>query len=504
MDFLQKIGAVWEKIGLVQRALLVALVLTFIIGGALLVHWARKPDMRILYHDLSPENASKIADKISERGVAYEMRNGGTSIYVPVDKVYQLRMDVAGEGLATGSIVQPGWDGLEKQEFGVHPDVQNAKIKRALQEELAKSIQMIDGVSYARVHIVSSEQTVFTSEAGKTTASVILQLKPGYRPSSLNVAAITHLVSGSIEGLSSENVTVVDSRGRLLTSDSDSIMTSGAGTVQDYRERVEQNLANKAEEMLTTVLGPGRAIVRVSAVIDMNSVSTVTETYDPTGKVMTSEEILTDSETEAGTVLAEGEPAVPGSKKTTENISTEYEVGKSVKQEVILPGQITSLKVAAFVDLTPADANEASAGAEAAKIMQVTDVQEIIQNALGIEDPSAIKVVDVKMNRPLESLVEEQPSSWPRYTAIARQASLGIMAICALMVFRMFRGAKKKVSKKGEAGHLPEGEGPAGLLPAEAGRAEPLVLRRQIAKALRSNPEQVKQLFASWIEEKGD
>ncbi|GAJ07323.1 unnamed protein product, partial [marine sediment metagenome] len=231
-----------------------------------------------------------------------------------------------------------------------------------------------DGVSYARVHIVSSEQTVFTSEAGKTTASVVLQLKPGYRPSSLNIAAITHLVSGSIEGLSSENVTVVDSRGRLLTSDSDSIMTSGAGTVQDYRERVEQNLANKAEEMLTTVLGPGRAIVRVSAVIDMNSVSTVTETYNPTGKVMTKEEILSDSETEAGTVLAEGEPAVPGSKKTTENISTEYEVGKSVKQEVILPGQITSLKVAAFVDLTPADANEASAGTEAAKIMQVADV----------------------------------------------------------------------------------------------------------------------------------
>ena len=296
---------------------------------------------------------------------------------------------------------------------------------------------------------------------------------------------------------------MVDSRGRLLTNDSDSIMTSGAGTVQDYRERVEQNLANKAEEMLTTVLGPGRAIVRVSAVIDMNSVSTVTETYNPAGKVISKEEILSDSETEPGTASAEGEPAVPGGEKKTENISTEYEVGKSVKQEVILPGQITSLKVAAFVDLTPADANEASAGTEAAKIMQVSDVQEIIQNALGIEDPAAIKVVDVKINRPIESLIEAEASGWSRYAVIARQASLGIMAICALLVFRMFRGAKKKVSKKGEAGQLPEVEGPAGLLPAEAGRAEPLVLRRQIAHALRSNPEQVKQLFASWIEEKG-
>lgn len=504
MDFLQKIGVVWGKLGVAQRAILVALVFMFIIGGAVLIYWVRKPDMRMLYHDLSPENASKIVEKISELGVAYELHNGGTSIYVPVDKVYQLRMDVAGEGLETGSIVQPGWDGLDKQEFGVHPDVQNTKIKRALQEELAKSIQLIEGVSYARVHIVSSGQTVFTSDAGKATASVILRLVPGYRSSSLNVAAITHLVSGSVEGLNSENVTVIDSQGRLLTSAADSTMASGAGTVQDYRERVERNLASKVEDMLTAVLGPGRAIVRVSAVIDMNSVSTIREIYDPTGKVVIKEEILSDSETEPGIASSNGEPAIPGGKKTKENISTEYEHSKTTEQKVVMPGQISSLKVAAFVDLSVADANESSTGAEAAKIMQITDVKEIIQNALGIEDLAAIKVVDVKINRPVESLVMEEASSWPRYTAIVRQASMGIMAICALLVFRMFRGANEKTSKKGKKGELPGAEGPAGLLQAQASSTEPSALRRQIASALKSNPKQVKQLFASWIEEKGN
>jgi flagellar M-ring protein FliF len=237
MGFVQKIRAIWEKISLVQRALLVAIVLTFIIISGFLVHWARRPDMRMLYNDLAPEEAAEITEKINEQGIAYELRNGGTSVYVPKEKVYQLRLDMAKEGLPSGE--QGGYKIFDNEKIGISPFVQNVNLKRALQDELAKSIQMIDGVNQARVHIVSSEQTLFTSEAGKTTASVVLRLRPGYRLSALNIAAITHLVSGSVEGLTSENVTVIDSQGRLLSSQSDQAMASGTGTVQDYRERVE-------------------------------------------------------------------------------------------------------------------------------------------------------------------------------------------------------------------------------------------------------------------------
>jgi len=499
MNFFQKIGAVWRKIGLVQRALLIALFLTFVAAGALLTYWARRPDMRMLYQEIAPEEAAKITEKISDKGIAYELRNGGTSIYVPREQVYQLRLDMAKEGLPIGE--QGGYKIFDNEKIGVSPFVQGVNLKRALQEELAKSIQMIDGVVHARIHIVSPEQTLFTTDAGKTTASVVLRLRPGYKLSSLNIAAITHLVSGSVEGLTSENVTVIDSQGNLLSRESDPTMASGASTVQDYRERVEQNLARKVEDMLAAVLGPGRATVRVSAIIDMNSVSTVTEKLEPKG-VPTKEEIVSGSETGAGTPSAEGGPAIPGSTKKDETITTEYEVGKTVTQEIVLPGQIKSLKVAAFVDLSISDANDAGAGNSAAKIMQESDVVAIIQNALGLEDETAIKVVDVKFNRPLESLVEEEPSSWPRYIAIARQASFGIMAVCALLVLRMFRGAKSKVTSTAAAGQLPEAEGAAGLLPGGGGISEPLVLRRQIASALEQNPEHVKQLFASWLEEK--
>jgi flagellar M-ring protein FliF len=502
MGFVQKIRAIWEKIGLVQRALLVAIVMTFVIISGLLVHWARRPDMRMLYKDLVPEEAAEITEKISEQSIAYELRNGGTSIYVPKEKVYQLRLDMAKEGLPSGE--QGGYKIFDNEKIGISPFVQSVNLKRALQDELAKSIQMIDGVDQARVHIVSSEQTLFTSEAGKTTASVVLKLRPGYRLSSLNIAAITHLVSGSVEGLISENVTIIDSQGRLLSSKSDQTMASGAGTVQDYRERVEQNLEDKVEEMLTTVLGPGRAKVRIHAVVDMNSVSTVTEKYEPKG-VATKEEITTGSETGAGSEAAGGQTA-PGSTKKDETIVTEYQVGKTVTQEVILPGEIISLSVAAVVDLSPADVNEAESGGQAANIMDPNDVEKLIENALGLDlaGGDSLKVVNARFHQPVDSLLDEELKAGLDFVAIARQASLGIMAVCALLVLRMFRGAKKKVKAEAGQEQLGAGEGQAGLLPGGAGGSEPLLLRRQIASALENNPERVRQLFTSWIEEKGE
>ncbi len=503
MGFVQKIRAVWEKVSLVQRALLVAIVLAFVIVSGLLVHWARRPDMRMLYNELAPEEAAEITEKISEQGVAYELRNAGTSIYVPKEKVYQLRLDMAKEGLPTGG--QSGYKIFDNEKIGISPFVQSVNLKRALQEELAKSIQMIDGINHARIHIVSSEQTLFTSEAGKTTASVVLRLKPGYRLSSLNIAAITHLISGSVEGLTSGNVTVIDSQGRLLSSESDQTMAGGAGTVQDYRERVEQNLEDKVEEMLTTVLGPGRAKVRIHAVVDMNSVSTVTEKLEPKG-VVTNEEITTGSETGAvGTPVA-GEATASGSLKKDETIITEYQIGKTVTQEVTLPGEIISLSVAAVVDLSPPDSNEAGSGGQVANAMDPNDVEKLIENALGLDlaGKDSLKVVNARFYRPVASSLDEELSAGLDFVGIARQASLGIMAVCALLVLRMFRGAKKKVKMGAGPEQLPASEGAAGLLPGGAGGSEPLVLRRQIASALENNPERVKQLFTSWIEEKGE
>lgn len=495
MEYLQKLVQIWQKIGLVQRVLLAAVTLAAALIGTLLVHWAQKPDMRMLYQDLSPTEAAKITEKIAEKEIAYELRDGGGTIYVPGQYVYQLRLDLAKDGMPATE--QNGYKLFDDEKIGISPFVQNVNLKRALQDELAKSIQMIDGVAHARIHIVTPEQKLFTSDEEHTTASVVLRLRPGYRLSGTNIAAITHLVSGSVKGLKAENVTIIDSDGRLLSGKGDSTLASGASTAQDYKERVEQGLVRKAEEMLTTVLGPGRATVQVSAVIDMNSISTVTETYDPQSKVVTKEEITNNSEMGSSTQKTAG-----GSTKKDETISTEYQVGKTVKQQTVLPGEIRSLSVAAFVDLT-ADSNDTTAtGGQPALIMSIADVEQVIRMALGLKESDSLKVVNARFHRSTEVLVEEEPSAWPRYLAIARQLSLGLMAVCAVVVLRIFSRARSKAAAADAQAQLPQGAGPEGLLPAGELLAEPSLVRRQIASALKQNPDQVRQMFLSWIEEK--
>jgi flagellar M-ring protein FliF len=493
MDFVQKLLLIWQKISLVQRALLAAVALAAVLIGSLLIHWAQKPDMRMLYQDLPPTEAARVTEKIAEKEIAYQLRDGGSTVYVPREYVYQLRLDLAKEGLPAGE--QNGYKLFDDEKIGISPFVQNVNLKRALQDELAKSIQMIDGVAHARVHIVSPEQKLFASDGGQTTASVVLKLRPGYRLSGTNIAAITHLISGSVKDLKAESVTIVDSDGRLLSGKGDSTLASGASTAQDYKERVEQGLVRKAQDMLTMVLGPGRATVQVSVVIDMNSISTITETYDPQSKVVTKEEITNNSE-----MGAAGQKAAGGSTKKDETISTEYQVGKTVKQQVVLPGEIKSLSVAAFVDLT-ADANQPGPGGQPASIMTVADVEQIIRTALGLKESDSLKVVNARFHRSAEALIEEDASPWLRYMAVARQLSLGIMAVCAVVVLRIFSRAR---SRAGAAiqGQLPQGAGPEGLLPAGETMAEPLLVRRQIASALKHNPDQVRQMFQSWIEEK--
>jgi flagellar M-ring protein FliF len=495
MEFFHRIVLIWQRIGLVQRALLVAVLLTAGVIGALLIHWARIPDLRMLYQDLPAAEASKITEKIGAKGIAYELRDGGTTIYVPKEQVYQLRLDLAKEGLPAGE--QNGYKLFDDEKLGVSPFVQNINLKRALEDELAKSIQMIDGVAYARVHIVNPEQKLFASDQEQTTASVVLRLKPGYRLSGTNIAAITHLVSGSVKGLKSESVTVIDSEGHLLSGTADPALATGAGTVHDYRERVEQDLGRKAEDMLTSVLGPGRATVRVSVVVDMNSVNTITETYDPTGKVVTKEEITSNSETDA---VPAGQKTAAGPTKKDESTTTEYQVGKTVTHQTILPGAIKSLSVAAFVDLT-ADANAPASGGQPALIMQVTEVEQIIRMALGLKESDSLKVVNARFHRSVESVSEPEPADWSRYLALARHLSLGLMAVCALIVLRMFSRARGKAAAAVPQ-PLPPGAGSGGLLPPGGAPAEPALIRQQIAQALRQNPEQVRQMFLSWIQEK--
>ena len=474
--------------------------------------------MRLLYKGLSPEQAAKIVDKISEANVAYELKAGGTSIYVPEEQVYQLRLDMAKEGLPKSD--QSGYGIFDNEKVGVSPFVQQMNYNRAMQDELAKTIQLIDGVTFARVHLVRPEQTLFAADAQETTASVVLQVRPGWQISGASIAAISNLVAGAVDGLKSESVTVVDSQGNLLTSMANgSGVVSSANTFMDYKDRVEQSIAKKVQDMLELVLGPGRSSVKVSAELDMTSTEIMTTKYE---KGMPVEEIVNSTSTiEPGATDSEGKETSAGSTDKTEKVENKYKVPETITKQVDVPGKIVSLAVSAVVDLSvpkPAVSEEgeggegaeatAAAEGETTMIMTEAQVKEIIRNAVGpslLKDENSLKVVNTSFNRPVVAISDDSAGykKLARYIEIARQSSMGLLAICAVLVLKIFAGARKKAAATGEAaavsGQL-ETIG-MGMLPAGVGDESGATLRHRIAGALKQNPDQVKQLFASWLAE---
>ncbi|KKK75037.1 hypothetical protein LCGC14_2877760, partial [marine sediment metagenome] len=391
-----------------------------------------------------------------------------------------------------------------------------------LQDELAKTIRMIDGVTFARVHIVRPEETLFSGSDQKATASVSVQMKPGWTISQGSVVAITNIVASATDGLQPENVTVIDSKGNMLTSkSSNNALVGGANTFMDYKTRVEQTMAAKIQDMLELVLGAGRSTVKVSAVVDMENIETITTTYQE--GLPLEETVNTTSKEVPASVDSEGKQTSAGTSETTEISENKYMLPETITKTSDVPGKIVSVSVAAFVDLQIKKLKPKAEGAdetapdefEIIEIMLVKDVEEIIKSAIGPEllldkdgkeIASAITVKDIRFFKPaVAPIIDNGPFSYEKvssYIAIVRQSSLGLLAICFLVFLKIITGGKKKVA----AAEGAEGEGAAaslggmslGMLPAGGGMSDnPIVFRQHIVGALKENPEQVRQLFAS-------
>ncbi len=503
-----------------QRILLISVLLACGGAAALLLGWARQSDMALLYTGLDPEDAAQIVEKIRDADVSYELRSGGTAVYVPSDKVYSLRLELAGEGMPSGG--REGYRILDTEKIGTSPFAQRVNYARAIEGELAKTISLFDAVADARVHIVRPDSKLFRESEKGASATVALRLRPGRRITQQNIAAVIHMVAGSVDNLNPEDVVVVDSRGNLLSSGSDDGFAGSTGNVLDYKSQVEQYLSKKAEDMLTLVLGPGRATVKVDATIETDTVNETVEKYSPEEKVTTKEELMTKSVT-GGPAPADGAADGAGTTKE-ETTTTEYEVGRTVQQTIEMPGKILSLSVAAFVDLSAPDPSPTGAKAPEegtapagsptppAPTLTDKDVEEVIRNAVGLKETDALKVISVPFHRPAalaEETEEESLFSSPQfYLDIARHGSLGVLVIGALLMLKIFGGSKPKIGSASAetALGLDAAAGPDRLLAAGGGGlANQAQLNERISTALQENPEEVKRLFRTWVEsEKGE
>ncbi|MFA6132739.1 MAG: flagellar basal-body MS-ring/collar protein FliF [Phycisphaerae bacterium] len=497
-DTLNNFRDVWSRTSLVQRALLLAILMACGAVAVVLVLWARKPDMTMLYTGLAPEEAGKIVDKIRDGDTPYELRNGGTTILVPSEKVYSLRLLMAGQGMPKGD--QGGYRILDEEKLGASPFTQRINYVRAVEGELAKTICMLEGVNTARVHVVKPEGNIFAGKDKEASATVVLALRSGGKLTSGNVAAIVHLISGSIEGLSPEKVVVVDSQGALLHGEGGNELAKKAGTFLDYKSQVEDYLARKAQDMLISALGPGRASVRVDATIETVSLTSTTETYDPAKKVASKEE------TKSSATTPPSDPnARTGAGNKEEVNTTEYLVSRVMEQKSELPGTVKSLTVAAFVDLSPPEADP-NATTPPPPTLTVADVEAIIRSAIGpLATKENVKVVNTSFYKPTVpkdlAVQEEARSKREFYLEIAGKASLGLVAIGALLALKIMGGSRKKGAAGALAPAALEGQGAAmaGVLTAE-GETNPQQLRTRIMRTLQENPEEVKRLFLSWVE----
>ncbi|HWV04506.1 flagellar basal-body MS-ring/collar protein FliF, partial [Ralstonia sp.] len=260
--------------------------LLLMIGGAALVAviaaamlWSRAPDYRVLYSNVSDSDGGAIIAALQQMNVPYRFAEGGTAIMVPETSVHEARLKLASQGLPKGG--QAGFELMENQKFGTSQFAEQVNYQRALEGELARTIQAMQEVQSARVHLAMTKPSVFVREQAKPSASVLLKLYPGRMLDRSQVQAIGHLVSSSVPNLPLANVTVVDQSGRLLSSSFQDTASGLDPTQLSYVRDVEQGYIKRIEAILGPVVGEDNVRAQVTADVDLDNTEQMAETYRP-------------------------------------------------------------------------------------------------------------------------------------------------------------------------------------------------------------------------------
>lgn len=507
-EIVQNMNHLWQRTSLMQRVVLIGVAVACLAAVGLLVNWASQPKMSLLFSELDTEEAGKIVRKIDEMGVAYELRGNGTSIYVAEADVHQTRLSLAAEGLPVGGGNRPGFKLLDESKIGMSPFMQEKTYFRALEGEIGRTIQLIDGVISSRVHIVQPASPLLGGQGKKASASVVVQTRRGYTMGRDNVSAIVHLVAGSVEGLANDRVAVVDHTGKLLSQDNSGDDGGKANGVLDLRGKWEDYFVEKIEAVLKPVLGPERVAVRVDIELDMTSSEEMVELAQQEG--VTVEELIKEESSvqpvQGNDNAGAGEPAGQTRKSETK---TKTRPLLNIRKVVNPAGTIKSRHVAVVVDLTPpktdTEEGEDQPADAGEKIMSVEEVRRLVARAIGVgndqEIEDSIEVVDRTFQGAKLAGIAGMPGDGQNpmelYFEIARRSSLGLLVVGALVALRIFRGPRTKpgdMTITDEANALPDG--------ADAG--EKLAARDRISRALQENPEQVKKLFLSWAQAGSD
>ncbi|MBF0112475.1 MAG: flagellar M-ring protein FliF [Desulfamplus sp.] len=365
--FFEQIVKIYKEMSLYKKIALGTLILVTIAAFITMFVWANKVEFKAAYTELSEEDASTIVSKLKENKVPYKLQNGGSIILVPEANVYDVRLDLARQGIPKASGV--GYEIFDTTDFGTTEFVQKINKLRAIQGELARTIRAFEEVKDAKVMIVLPKDSVFVEETKKPSASILLELKSDLDDD--KVSAIAHLVSSAIEDLTPELVTIVDTTGRILFEAKTMEEKKAQQKVQDlaetqykYKERYETDLSNRIETMLERIVGKDKAIVRVVSEMDFTTSSINEELYDPFERNTTfvrSKKLMTEAARKAsedkGTPssvnpITNEEPKAENNveevKKSDDTVN--YEISRRVSETVKPMAVIKRVSIAAVID----------------------------------------------------------------------------------------------------------------------------------------------------------
>jgi flagellar M-ring protein FliF len=481
-NFSQSLLELWKQLGLNQRVSLIVAAIAVVGGLTGVVLWSQRPDYQLLYGRMGEKDAAAIISHLQSQNIPHQVTAGGSAVQVPSKLVHKIRMDLAGKGIPSGDGV--GFEIFDKGQFGLSDFVQRTNYLRAIQGELARTIAQLHGVRSARVMVVQPENRLLLTEQGvKSTASVFVDVGGG-RLEADQVNAIRHLVANAVQGLAADQVAVVDNRGRTLSEELKQDPTLGSATSQmRYRQQVEEYLSRKVESMLAAVIGPGNAVVRVSAEIETEATTQVSEKYDPEGQVVrtqTQTDDITNSTESRGSggatgvsanvpekaagAAAEASRPISTSEQQRKNRTTTYEINRVTTNTTRSPGTVKNVTAAVFIAprLAPAPAGAAAGQAPAPQVQKRTPqeleaLRQVVINALGLKAApgqpvdALVSLQETEFSAaalpPGDSAVAQalQPG-WQTYVELAsRWVAVAGAALVLLVFWRMLKREKPEV-----------------------------------------------------------
>jgi len=454
------------------------------------------PQMTPLFTDLTVEDSTAIVKDLERQGVAYELKNDGAIVMVARDQVARVRMRLAEGGLPKGGGI--GYEIFDKSDaLGATSFVQNINHLRAMEGELARTIRAIDRVQAARVHLVLPERPLFSREKVEPSASIVLKVRGTLE--SQQVRAIRHLVASAVNGLKPERVSVVDEAGRLLADGAAGASDGEPGSHADERQAAyERRLRQQVESIVSSVVGPGRARVQLTAEFDFNRITQTSDQFDPEGRVLrssqTREEQSTTGDGREGQVTVANElpggaprpPAPPpeGAQPTqreqtkkSEEIAN-YEISRTTKTEVIEGARIKRVSVAVLVDGTYAKGDAGDAAYQPRTAEELQRIGALVRSAIGFDQKRGdqVEVVNLRFAEAPMTPISE-PTGWASYLQftkddILRSIEWAVMGLLGLIVVLVVvRPLVRRILTPDE--NVPQTAAPA-LVPAAAGNAPAL------------------------------